>query len=157
MDKRRLIKTLTLLFVITAIFGITITIAATQIGKIEFTGEILVKSSMSPSTIPIALGTIAPSSTKTVASADSGSDLTVNTITDITATLSGHSPFTAFSVTIELKQLGTTKYSATVHEAATSYTISSVAVGTYDIFVGYSYTAGGTPTTIAVSVALSYP
>ena len=63
--------------------------------------------------------------------------------------------FDAFSCTVELGQGATISYSITVSKTTLTGTMSSVAVGVYDIWVEHSYTAGSSATT--GTVTLTYP
>jgi hypothetical protein len=106
-----------------ALIAVTAVVAATIIGTVNMPWEIVSPpppppqptASMSPSTVTVPIGTIYYDETKTVAPADVA-DLTVeNGALDITASLGGdYGGFNALSVTIQLVQDGTVKYTATI-------------------------------------------
>lgn len=153
----KLMKKATILFLIFLSFTTSTVIAVVEIGVIQFPYEITAtKAEMSPSPITIDLGTIEPGSDLIVSTEDSGSDLIVHIATNIIVALSDHTDFSTFFCSIELKQDGTMIHSATVLETDTSDIITSVAAGTYDVWVGYSYTAGSTPGSGTVTVTLEY-
>lgn len=133
-----------------------ISVYAATTGTINFPYSIVQqKAMMNPSAVTIDLGTMIYGETKSSTSIDSNSDLIVYQSTDISVALSNPVDFTAFSVTIELKQAGATQKSITVSKSTATGTISGVPVGSYDIFIAYSCTAGSSTNSGTVSVTLT--
>ena len=156
MSKKLVVRAteITLVFMAFAVIAYTV-YSAVQFGLIGFEYNIGEAVTMTPETVTIPLGSIAFEDTATVVSSDKA-DVTVLIQTDIDVTLAGFTGFTAFSCTVELKQGVDIKYSVTVTNVTPTTTISSVATGTYDLFIGYSYTAGTSPASGTVTVTFTY-
>lgn len=67
------------------------------------------------------------------------------------------SPFTAFSVILQLYFNGSPAYQGSVNQGSTSFTIPNVFAGTYEIFVGYTYTAGTNESSFNIVLNVSTP
>jgi hypothetical protein len=63
--------------------------------------------------------------------------------------------FTVFDVLIQFDQSATPIVQGSISESLPSFTISNVPSGTYEIFVGYTYTAGPNSTTFSIPIDIS--
>jgi hypothetical protein len=114
-------------------------------------------ATMTPSEINVPIGTIVEGQTVSSDSKDSGASLNVTAATDIYVILGGYyQGLAALNVTINVvNSTGSTVYTATVTNSTTSATISNVAVGTYEIYIAFTATAGYTPSCGTAVVTLS--
>lgn len=152
-------KNTKLAVITTLVFVVTVSLVlAIDFGLIQFQYNIVSKATMTGD-ITIDLGTIVAGSTGSGSLADSGKDLTVSIVTPINLVLSGFGggKFTAFSVTVHFYKGASSEYSKTVDHGVPTAQFTSVAVGTYDIYLEYSYTAGSLVTSGTVTVTVSVP
>jgi len=91
---------------------------------------------------------------------NANSTLTVPALANVTisfANSSDLSPFTAFACTVQLYANGSPAYTGLIDKSALSYTMLNVASGSYPLYVGYTFTAGPDPASIAITVNVSSP
>jgi hypothetical protein len=99
-------------------------------------------ASMTPSVVEVPIGTLYFGDTKTVDPAKVAELTVENGAVNITVSLGGeYSGLSVLSVTLELVQSGDVVYQATVDKTTTSAVIS-VKPGTYDVYIGFTVTAG---------------
>jgi hypothetical protein len=160
---RKKIMFVVLPLALTAIIGTSLVFACGfwGIGRIKMPWQVVPAPStavMTPSEISVSIGKIIEGQTVSSPSKDSGASLNVTAVTNITVTLGGYyEGLTALNVTINLVNAtkGATVYTATVTNTAPSATISNVAVGTYQIYIAFTATAGYTPSCGAAVITLS--
>jgi hypothetical protein len=159
---RKKIMFVVLALALTAIIGTSVVCACGNwgIGKIRMPWQVVPApptAIMTPSEINVSIGKIIEGQTVSSPSKDSGASLNVSAVTNITVTLWGYyQGLTALNVTINLvNATGATVYTATVTNTAPSATISNVAVGTYEIYVAFTATAGYEPSCGTAVVTLS--
>jgi hypothetical protein len=100
-------------------------------------------ASMTPSVVEVPIGTLYFGETKTVDPAKVAELTVENGAMDITVSLGGeYSGLSVLSVTLKLVQSGNVVYQATVDKTTTSAVISGVKPGTYDVYIGFTVTAG---------------
>lgn len=61
-------------------------------------------------------------------------------------------PFTAFQCSLSLYQNGSPVYFGSISETSPTFTILNVNAGTYEVYVGWTYTAGLNPANVTVTV-----
>lgn len=132
------------------------------LNTISFHGTITPGASMTP--INLNLGAITEDSTGGSGPSgngtpfDANATLTLPALSSVTLSFANSSdltPFTAFSVLVQLYQNGSPIFQGGISESTISYTIQNVASGTYELFVGYTYTAGSNETSFNITVNVS--
>jgi hypothetical protein len=114
-------------------------------------------ASMTPSEVTLTIGTLYYGETKTVAPADVADLIVANGAVGITVSLGGdYSGLSALSITFELVQSGDVVYQATVDKTTTSVVISGVVSGTYDVYIGFTATAGDVASSGEATLSISY-
>jgi len=124
--------------------SVATTWALETLGTVRFGYTVVEEVLMSPSTVQLNLHAGQPIVNGTAYSdsaIDTGTDLIVRKVSDITVTISGIEDFSAFSCTVELKKDATVVKSATVSKTTLSATMTSVPIDTYNIWVTCTYTA----------------
>ena len=88
------------------------------------------------------------------------STLTLPTLANVTIAFANSSdltPFTAFACTVQLYSSGSPAYTALINKSTLSYTMLSVAAGSYPIYVGYTFTAGPDSASGSITVNITSP
>jgi len=154
-------ETLLFAFAILLIVSGAALVALTIIGQVNMPWTITAPpptASMNPNIITLSIGSIAVNETKSVAPANVATLTVSNGALNINASLGGeYSGFDAISVIVQLKQAGEVKYQAEVTKSSTTATISNVEPGTYDVYIGYTVTAGNTPSSGVAVITFSTP
>ena len=143
MKTQKLWKYLSVILAVTLVSGIVYAVAI--FGVVELTWEINQASAvLSPNSISLSMGKFIFDEQKTQSPSDALCDLIINSPSKIDLVLeeADSSGFVFLVITVELRQAGSVMYSATLEKMVLSATFGMVAVGNYDVFVGYDAVAG---------------
>lgn len=160
MKKKYIVASVIIVSCLVALTGLAI---GSLLNIISFHGTIGPGASMSRA-ITLDLGYIAENSTGGSGPSENGTPingsatLTVPELVNVTlafANTSSLSPFTAFSCLVQLYQNGSPIYQGSITQSLTSFQILNVAVGTYNIWIGYTYTAGPDAANVNITVNVS--
>jgi hypothetical protein len=132
------------------------------LNTISIHGTIVPGASMTP--IVLDLGNMTENSTGGSGPSQNGSPINANAtlilpqVSNVTvafANVSDLSPYTAFQVQLGLYQNGSPIEWGTISQSTTAFTILSVPSGTYQVWIGWTYTAGPTPANVTMTVTVS--
>lgn len=133
------------------------------LNTVSFNGKIVPGASMSP--IVLDLGNMTENSTGGSGPSQIGTPIDANTTlilpqtSNVTLAFDNASdldPFTAFQTTIQLYQNNSPIYSGSISETTTTFTILNVASGIYEVWIGWTYTAGPNPANVTITIDVSY-
>jgi hypothetical protein len=143
--------------------AVGVAVAATIIGTVKMPWQVTAPppppptASMSPSEVTLEIGTLYFGQTKTADPSKVAALTVENGAVNVIVSLGGdYSGLSAISVIFELVKDGNVVYQASVDQSKTSATISGVAPGTYDVYVGFTVTAGNVEGSGEAVLTVSY-